>query len=160
MWIVAILFFGIAPVHGQELHKNDVGTLGLHGGSILLFNSASVIYESPDLFKKSEAQDLRVSLGYGIWYFEFLSRARGALGYGGLELILGPNEHHLEIDLGVMMRSFDESFSDNTEGQTVFLPRSFIGYRYESADSPVYLKAGIGFVELLQFGFGVRLISK
>ena len=80
---------------------------------------------------------------------------------GVLEYYTGKNGNHLEIDLGVigvLQRDFTDVALPLIDVKTS--PRVFVGYRYESTETPIFFKAGLGFVEVLKLGFGYRFARK
>lgn len=160
--VVFILMTISAALCGQteKFSPRDFGTLSVHGGSILFINTASLVLESPDLLDVDN-HHLRLNIGGGVFYAAFFSIEKGLQFNGAVEYYTGKNGNHFEVDLGII--AVEQNNTDEVDffGMDVQAsPRVFIGYRYESTETPVFFKVGLGFVEVLQLGFGYRFARK
>ena len=161
--VVVVIFMTIsAALCGQtdKFSPRDFGTLSVHGGSILFVNTASLTLSTPDLLS-IDNHHLRVNVGGGVYYAALIGVEKGLQVNGVLEYYTGKNGNHLEIDLGVigvLQRDFTDVALPLIDVKTS--PRVFVGYRYESTETPIFFKEGLGFVEVLQLGFGYRFARK
>lgn len=144
----------------DKFSPRDAGAVSVHGGSILFINTASLTLSTPDLLRVNN-HHLRINVGAGLFHAVFFGVEKGLQLNGVLEYYAGKNGNHFELDLGVIgVQQHDANDDALPLIEVKTSPRVFIGYRYESTETPIFFKAGLGFVEVLQLGFGYRFARK
>lgn len=57
--------------------------------------------------------------------------------------VFGKQNHHLEIDAGVVIANFNETYNNTVTNRTNILGTGFIGYRYQKPDKKIFYRAGL-----------------
>ncbi|MBI1267801.1 MAG: hypothetical protein GC193_10275 [Cryomorphaceae bacterium] len=159
-----LLFFIFVQAFAQpgKFSQRDIGAISLHGGSILILNTATIALSSPDFFT-DDNNHLRLCGGIGLYYSSFFGVEKGYHMTGLLEYYTGKFGNHFEVDMGILVlepTDYDDAYFYPTTRTSLVHPRIFLGYRYETDETPIFLKLGLGFPEAVQFGFGYRLASR
>lgn len=138
----------------QEKMK-DKGNINLHVGSMLLYNTYSVGYESFNLIPNLEKHSIKSVVRFGGWNANVLNKNVGALSSFGLVYLFGKGSHKLEHS-----SEFVTHFDKGLKGQKITyvggLYRLFLGYRFQPVDKKIILRFGLGWREVFQFGLGYR----
>ncbi len=131
------------------------GNLFLHGGSVALYSTASVGYEAPNFLKRDNHYFTAVG-SVGLWNAILFGSNSGFQTKAGLMYLSGAGNNHFEFQGGLTLH-FDESLDQPTPVLVVTLPYLFLGYRYQNYDGRFFFKAGLGLLELVQLGVGIKL---
>lgn len=124
----------------------------VHVGTIAVYSTFSFGYESTSLIKLKKHQ-LSLNVGIGGWHSSLIENNFGTQSNIGIVYLYGLNKHKLEIAYSEMFH-FDQSLKSKNVVFIGRLSRPYLGYRYDTIDSRIYFKVGIGWKELLQFGVG------
>ncbi len=121
-------------------------SLNLTGGTFLLFNQGSLHYELLEERKHVHTFiQSGLSLGYDLWNEKFITTPFARLGF-----LAGANSHYFEASAGAGLYIWS---GDGPE----LLPSATVGYRNLNLDGRSIVRFGIGFPDLLYFGYGWRL---
>ena len=138
----------------QDNHK-DYGNIHLYAGTILITSSYSVGYEFPDLISSKSKHAIRPVIRFGGWYASLFTTNSGIQSSIGFSYLYGSKSHLFEHS-SEMVAYFDRMSSNQSLTYMNILYRTFFGYRYQPIKNKLYFKVGIGFIEVLQVGFGYR----
>lgn len=156
LFIILLVVTRITDIFAQSNPKPDRGNINLHTGTLLLYSTVSIGYESLDLAKKSARHSLRPLLRIGVWNARIASNNVGVQCAVGFSYVLGSKSHHFEHS-----SEFVSHFDKGLQGQQIVyiasLYRPFVGYRYDSQSKPFIFRIGIGWKEALQIGIGYKL---
>lgn len=146
--LISCLVFSIQPVLSQ-----DHGNVNIHFGSIAVYSTYSLGYESPDLLKFTDKHQVRPVIRFGGWSSSYAEQNRGFQNSLGISYLFGASNHHLEVT-NELVNHFDRGL----KGQSVvFISstyRGFIGYRYQSTNNGFLFRIGSGWREVVQLGVG------
>lgn len=134
----------------------DRGNINLHFGSIVVYNTFSIGYESPDILKKYNHHQIRLLSKIGRWNTTLLNKNAGLNGTLGFSYLIGKKNHYFEHNSEVVFH-FDEGLKDQGLVHVASTYRIFLGYRYMPKNKRLFFKIGAGWYELFQIGFGYRL---
>ena len=134
----------------------DKGNINIHYGTIIVYQTYSLGYETFDLLKNSEKHQLRPLIRFGGWKANLTEPNNGLQASIGLSYLLGSSNHHLEFT-NEMVTHFDKSLKGQGLVYISSLYRPFLGYRYQSENSKFIGRVGFGWKEILQLGLGFRL---
>ncbi|MBA2613063.1 MAG: hypothetical protein H0U95_13925 [Bacteroidetes bacterium] len=140
----------------QSEQRPDKGNVNFSTGTVLLYSTVSIGYESPDLLKKSVKHSLRPLVKFGVWNARVATNNVGSQCSIGLSYVIGSTSHHFEHS-----SEFVSHFDKGLKGQPIVyiasLYRPFVGYRYDSQNNTFIFKIGVGWKEVLQMGIGCKL---
>ena len=150
---IFILFSGILNAQSEV---KDKGNINIHFGTLVVYNTYSIAYESFDLIKNIERHQLRPIIRVGRWSSSFASKNIGTQSSLGLSYLYGKGNHFFEHSSEIV-----NHFDKGLKGQPIVyigsLYRPYLGYRYQPLDKRIIVKIGFGWKELVQVGFGYRL---
>jgi len=84
-------------------------------------------------------------LGYNLWSEESITTPFARLGF-----LAGANSHYFEASAGAGLYIWSNDGS-------VLLPSATVGYRNLNLDGRSIVRFGVGFLEAIYFGYGLRL---
>nr|WP_299207055.1 hypothetical protein [uncultured Brumimicrobium sp.] len=156
--ITILLFLSIAFSKNSYSQSTspDQGNLHFHFGSIMVYNTFSVGYESFNLLKNSKRHQFRPLLRAGMWNSSFSNKNTGVHSSIGIAYLFGKKNHFIEHS-----SEFVTHFDKGLKGQTIVyigaLYRPYLGYRYQPSGKRIIAKIGLGWREVIQVGIGLRL---
>lgn len=150
---ISILFSGI--INAQSEVK-DKGNINLHFGTLVVYNTYSIGYESFDLIKNIERHQLRPVIRVGGWNSSFASENTGTQSSLGISYLFGNRNHFFE-HCSEIVSHFDKGLKGQPIVYIGSLYRPYLGYRYQPLNKRIIAKIGFGWKELIQVGFGYRL---
>ena len=151
--IICLLLSGILKA---QVKGKDRGNINFHFGTVVVYNTYSIGFESCDLIKNKERHQIRPLVRFGGWNSSFASKNIGTQSSIGLSYLFGNGNHFFEQSSEIVSH-----FDRGLKGQTIVFVgtqyRLYLGYRYQPLDKRIIVKIGFGWKELIQFGFGYRL---
>jgi hypothetical protein len=155
--IIYILLIILIPVFGRSQESDEVtikkNNLYVTAGTMLIGNSLNLSYErNLSSFNKGL---VNLKLAGGLWHFW---EDAGYEGIASWVYLLGKNNKHLELDMGIHFRYDHVELSSSTYSKRFFawyefMPHAAIGYRYVNPENGFILRTGIG-TEFIYFGVG------
>lgn len=139
-----------------SVFAQDKGNVNVHFGTIIVYQTYSLGYETVDLLRDSKKHQLRPLVRFGGWGANFTERNNGFQTSIGLSYLFGSSSHHLEF-ANEIVNHFDKSLKGDGFVYISSLYRPFLGYRYQSTNNRIIARVGLGWKEIFQLGFGVRL---
>ena len=134
----------------------DRGNINLHFGTIIVYQTYSLGYETPNLLKNSEKHQLSPLIRIGGWKSSISEKNTGFQSALGFSYLFGANNHHLEFSNEIVTH-FDKGLKGQSTVYIASLYRPFLGYRYQSKNNKFIGRIGFGWKELLQIGIGFKL---
>ena len=151
-----ILLFLLPGVLNAQEEVKDKGNINVHFGTIIVYNTYSIGYESFNLLNNSDQHQLRPVIRMGGWGSSFTSKNKGAQSSLGVTYLFGKGDHLLEHCSEIVFH-----YDRGLKGQSIVyigsMYRPYLGYRYQPRNKKIIAKIGLGWKEVIQFGFGYRL---
>lgn len=148
-------FIFLSPVIAQS-GGASCSSVQLQGGTSIFYSRFHLKAETSSLVSIKDKHHFKLTAGAGLFSMSFTSTTRGYLVLVQPTYILGANKHHLEVAAGISWH-----FHNKLEGGGIsylgLLPSGFLGYRYQNPEKPTFFKIGVGGLDMLQVGIGVRL---
>jgi|GEM_PF-4493379 len=145
-----------SPVWGQSDGQFKKGSLTLHLGTLAIYNTFSVGYESPDLLEKVAKHGLVARMGLGGWQASLFRANTGFQSHLEVGYLRGSGKHHLELASGFVLH-FDKGLKGQIITYIGTLYRPFVGYRYQDPEKRFSFRMGTGWREVLQLGLNYHL---
>jgi len=150
--LIALLLFGAQFSTAQS---SDRGNVHVHFGTVFVYSTYSVGYESFDLLKNTNKHQLRPFLRVGGWSASIINVNKGSIGTAGMSYLFGGENHFLELS-SAFVAHFDRGLKDQAITFIGGLYRPYLGYRYQPSGKKMIFKIGAGWREVVQVGFGYR----
>lgn len=142
-------------VIGQQEQK-DKGSLNIHLGTNIIYNTYSIGYESSDLVQKVEKHQIRPNIKVGGWQSSLTQKNTGIIASMGFSYLYGEGNHLFEHS-SELITHFDKGLKGQSLIYIGTLYRPYFGYRYQPLNQKIILKFGFGWKEIIQIGLGFRL---
>lgn len=152
--ITLILVLFSKNIYAQS-ESSDKGNLNIHFGTLVVYNTYSIGYESFDLIKKIEKHQFRPVIRIGGWNSSFINKNSGILSSFGVSYLFGKRNHYFEHSSEVISH-FDKGLKGQPIVYIASLYRLYFGYRYQPNNKKIIVKIGIGWKEFIQVGLGYR----
>ena len=136
--------------------KKDHGNVNLHFGTLMVYSTFSIGYESFDFLSNSESHSIHGNIRVGGWNASISNKNSGVQSSLGISYLYGKKNHKLEFN-SEFVAHFDKGLKGQAITYIASLYRPFLGYRYQPLDKKIILRFGIGWKEVVQFGVGFRL---
>ncbi len=140
----------------SQTGSKDKGNVNFHFGTIIVYTTYSIGYESFDLIKKIEKHQLRPTVRGGVWKSTFMNKNIGTQSSLGLTYLFGKGKHFFEHSSEIISH-----YDKGLKGQRIVyigsLYRPYLGYRFQPPNKKVIIKVGVGWREVIQIGFGYNL---
>ena len=156
MKIISIfLFLSLIPAvtNGQDPH--DFGSLHLNYGTIFVYSTKLLTYESPDILKNNEILGINFNGGGGLWKASYSESSKGTMLNIGMSLTVGKGSHYLEHNSALNFH-YGASLKGDYSLYIGTLYRAYLGYRFQPKEKHIILKIGSGWKEIIQIGIGWR----
>ncbi|NOQ73504.1 MAG: hypothetical protein GQ574_15975 [Crocinitomix sp.] len=136
-------------------HSQRFGSIQLNAGTLHVYRTLSIGYESPTLLQLGDKHQFRLAVNGGLWHARLYNSTVGTQFNSNVTYLFGGKPHKLEIGVGITSH-----FAKGLKGQTLAyiasLPNTFLGYRYEKSNGRLFFKGGLGWYEAVQVGLGFR----
>lgn len=155
--LIILLFLSIVFSKNSSAQSivTDKGNIHFHFGTIMVYSTFSIGYESFNLIKNSKRHQLRPLLRAGVWNSSFTSKNTGMQSSLGFSYLLGKKNHFFEHS-SELVTHFDKGLKGQTIVYIGSLYRPYFGYRYQPIDKRIIAKIGVGWKEVIQIGIGFR----
>ena len=155
--ILTILFISIlfSENLSAQSENTDKGNINLHFGTLVVYNTYSIGYESFDLIKNHEKHQLRSVVRIGGWNSSFSNKNTGMISSFGMSYLFGKGNHFIEHSSEIVFH-FDKGLKDQSIVHIGSLYRPYLGYRYQPSNKKIIARIGIGWKEVIQIGIGYR----
>lgn len=130
------------------------GNVNLHFGSLAIYSSYSIGYESPALLSKDK-HHITMNARWGAWSASILNRNNGSLTSVGGTYLFG-NKHCFEFSSDLVFH-FDKGLKGQPITYIGTIYRPFLGYRWQNPENRFLVRFGFGWYEIFQVGIGYRL---
>lgn len=130
------------------------GNVNLHFGSLAVYSTYSVGYESPYLLSKDK-HHLTMNMRLGGWSASVLNKNNGSLTSVGGTYLFG-NKHCLEFSSDLVFH-FDKGLKGQPLTYIGTTYRPFLGYRWQNPENRFLARFGVGWYEIIQFGIGFKI---
>lgn len=148
--LISLMFFTTSfSAKAQDVGNPKSGprnTINAYIGLIDL----NINYERKINQKLKSYNNVRLGLGHGA----LLMGGEGQYVNASLVHLIGLNNSHLEIDLGVKYM-ITNSLSDPSFSET-YIPDIFLGYRFEKPSGGIIFRAGLSYSTFMNLGVGYR----
>jgi hypothetical protein len=148
--LVLFLIFG-----SFSFSQTNRGNINVHYGTVLIYKTYSIGYESFDFFTKSQKHHLSGLVRFGGWSASTSIKNSGLQTAFGISYLYGKGNHYFEHS-SEMVFHFDKSLKDSGLNYIASLYRPFLGYRYQPLEKKFIFRIGVGWKEVFQMGFGYR----
>jgi hypothetical protein len=152
LFIFAYFIFQLISF-GQKFPQ--FGSIHLNYGSVFVYSTKQLVYESPDLYKKNNLFAVQFIAGGGLWKASYTQESKGSLLTFGTSILLGKQSHFLEHNSSLNFH-YGQSLKGNHAVFIGTLYRPYLGYRFQPKDKHLILKIGSGWKEIIQLGVGWR----
>lgn len=156
VWVTIVMIWSTLPCAAQNNDERDKGIATFHIGSLIVYNTYSIGYETFDLLRNQVKHQLRPSVRLGAWSSTFAEKNTGIQNAVGLTYLYGNGNHLLELGSEIVFH-YDQGLKGQALVYIGALYRPFVGYRYQPVDKNIVIKGGLGWKELIQVGLGVKL---
>lgn len=153
--ILLSVLLGTTSIHAEEEPTSGNGAIYAHVGTIHVYRTINLGYESPTLYQFGGRHQFRLLGDIGFWHARLFNVNWGVKSSIGMVYLFGAKASKLEINGGASFH-FDEGLKGQLLGYMGTLPKIFLGYRYEKPEGRFFFKAGIGWHEAVQLGCGLR----
>ncbi|MFT5820511.1 MAG: hypothetical protein ACI8ZM_001754 [Crocinitomix sp.] len=138
-----------------QSNDNDKGNVNIHFGTLMVYSTYSIGYESFGLLKNIGKHQVRPVIRIGGWQSSYAEQNKGVQSSLGITYLFGGKSHFIEHSSEIVTH-----FDKGLKGQSIVfigaMYRPYLGYRYQPLDKKIIAKIGVGWKELIQIGFGLR----
>ncbi len=158
--MIKLFFISLLLLSGQLCTAQDkpvdFGNVNIHIGTIAVYSTYSIGYESFDLLPATPKHALRLNGGLGFWSASLFNKNTGFQTNISAIYGFGQKKHLLDLGFGAVFHS-DKSLKGEGLSYIGTLYRPYIGYRFQPHDKRIILKIGSGWREVIQLGLGWRI---
>lgn len=155
VFLLILSILSILNSHAQT-NKKSLGHVGIHMGTSIFYNTASIRYESPAMLTIGQHHSFGLHADLGIWQSSVSQKNTGLLNALGFTYLIG-NERHCFEHSSSLVAHFDKGLKGQPVVYIASLYRGYVGYRFRFPSKRLYGKIGIGWREFIQLGFQYSL---